>query len=276
MRHALSTYLFVEERLTVALLDRILKSGAKEIEIFCARQHIDYHNSAQIDELKHWFRDTELKIHSIHTPMFSDDVWGRTGPNALISITETTKSKRIRATDEIKRALEMAESIPFSYAIQHIGVAEEEYDERKLEAAFNCLDELIVFGSQLGVEILIENIPNEFSSAERLNMFVQSSHLRVGYCFDTGHAHLGHGIDYEFERMKARIRSTHVHDNNGQDDLHIFPLVGSQGSIDWRSTIELLRSCDDNVPLLVELRNVPEITKPLEKVQESLDRLENI
>ena len=276
MRHALSTYLFVEQRLTVALLDRILRSGVEEIEIFCARQHIDYHNRAQIDQLKHWFRDAELKIHSIHAPMFSDDVWGRTGPNSVVSITETTKARRIAATDEIKRAMAMAEFIPFRQVVQHIGTPDDEYDEHKIEAAFNCLDELIVFGSQLGVEILVENIPNALSSAERLNLFVGSSHLRVGYCFDTGHAHLGSGIEREFELMKHRIRSTHVHDNDGQEDSHIFPLVGSGGAIDWKPTIELLRSLGDDVPLLLELRDVPEMAKPLERVQETFDRLENV
>ena len=44
MRRVLSTYLFAEQRLTVALLDRILRRGIEQIEIFCARQHLDYHN----------------------------------------------------------------------------------------------------------------------------------------------------------------------------------------------------------------------------------------
>ena len=92
MRRVLSTYLFVEHRLTVALLDRILRSGVDEIEIFCARQHLDYHNHAQIDELKHWFRDAELKVHLIHAPLFSDDIWGQSGPHARISMTGTTKA----------------------------------------------------------------------------------------------------------------------------------------------------------------------------------------
>ena len=33
--------------------------------------------------------------------------------------------------DEIKRALEIAETIPFRYLIQHLGVAAEEFDERQ-------------------------------------------------------------------------------------------------------------------------------------------------
>ena len=77
MRHVLSSYLFVEQRVTVALLHRILQSGIDEIELFCARQHLDYRNKSQIEELGHWVRDSEMTVHSLHSPLFSDDVWGR-------------------------------------------------------------------------------------------------------------------------------------------------------------------------------------------------------
>ena len=136
MRHALSTYLFVEQRLTVALLDRILRSGVKEVEIFCARQHIDYHNRAQIDELKHWFRDAELKVHSIHAPMFQRRRLGTYRAQLAGFDHPNHEAKRIAATDEIKRAMAMAEIIPFRYLVQHIGTADDEYDEHKIEAAF--------------------------------------------------------------------------------------------------------------------------------------------
>jgi len=283
MRRVLSTYLFVAHRLTVALLDRILRSGVDEIEIFCARQHLDYHNHAQIEELKYWFRDTELKVHSIHTPLFSDDIWGQSGPHAHISMTGRTRAQRIAATDEVKRALELADSFPFQYAIQHIGVPEEEYDDGKVEAAFNCLDELIVFGKQLGVEMLVENIPNAFSRAERLKLFVGTTHLPLNFCFDTGHAHLGGGVESEFRLMKDRIRSTHVHDNDGELDNHLFPLAGDGsddgsgggGSIKWGPAMELLSSCDDDVPLVLELREVPEMENPLVEVQNCFDKLES-
>src|SRR5882757_9261611 len=126
MDHVLSTHLFVNHRLTTASLDRISQAGVTAVEIFCARQHLDYQNRAQLDELGHWFRDSKLKLHSLHSPMYNDDVWGKTGPNAVINICETSKPKRIQMTDEIKRALEVAEQIPFRYLIQHIGVLAEE------------------------------------------------------------------------------------------------------------------------------------------------------
>ena len=276
MRHALSTYLFVDQRLTVAMLDRILRSGIREIELFCARQHLDYHNRSQIEELGHWFRDSELKVHSMHSPLFSDDAWGRTGPSSVISVTETSKVKRIGVTDEIKRALEVAEAIPFRYLVQHLGAGNEEYTEAKADAAFNALDEINLFARQRGVQVLLENTPNELSTAERLNHFVDTTHLPVFFCFDTGHAHIGRGVVYEYELMKDRIRSTHVHDNDGVGDTHLFPCGGNGGSIDWRSTMQLLRSADSDTPLLLELGAVGEMANPLDEVKKSFDQLEDL
>src|SRR5438105_9775048 len=125
MEHVLSTHLFVNHRLTVALLDRIWHAGIPAVEIFCARQHLDYRDRAQVKELGHWFRDAQLKLHSLHAPMYNDDIWGRSGPQSVITITETVKSKRLDMVDEIKRAIEVAEYIPFQYLIQHMCVSGE-------------------------------------------------------------------------------------------------------------------------------------------------------
>ena len=59
MRHILSTHLFVNHRLTAVWLDRVWDAGFPAVEIFCARQHLDYRDRAQINELAHWFRDAE-------------------------------------------------------------------------------------------------------------------------------------------------------------------------------------------------------------------------
>jgi sugar phosphate isomerase/epimerase len=227
-------------------------------------------------ELCHWFRDSELKVHSIHAPIFTDDVWGRSGPHAVITITEPVKSRRILMVDEIKRAIELAELVPFRYLIQHLGVGGEEYDERRLEAGFASLDELSVFARQRGVEILLENIPNGLSSAERLVHFLGETHLHLGFCFDVGHAHMHEGVEAAFNRMKDRIRSTHIHDNDGVKDSHLFPLLSQGGAIDWKRTMDLLRSRPDQYPLVLELKEAPEFKHPYEACAEIFERLENL
>ncbi len=276
MQRALSTHLFVNHRLTTVWLDRIWDAGIPLVEIFCARQHLDYHDKAQINELGHWFRDTELKVHSLHAPMYTDEIWGRSGPHAVISITEPVKAKRLGMVEEIKRALEIAEVVPFRYLIQHLGVGGEEFDEAKVDAAFSALEELRLFAQQRGVEILLENTPNGLSSAQRLLTFFELTHMNLNVCLDVGHANMKGSVETEYKLLRQRIRSTHIHDNNGKEDAHLFPLGSDGGTIDWARTMALLRSQDNQYPLLLELREVPGMPQPIRAAREVLDRLEEL
>ena len=274
MNRVLSTHLFVGHRLSVAWLNRVMQAGIPAVEIFCARQHLDYRNKPQITELGHWFRDSDLKLHSLHAPMYTDEIWGRSGPHSVITLTEQVKGRRLEMVDEIKRAIEIAEVIPFRYLIQHLGVGGEEFHMRKFDAAFSALEELSLFARQRGVEVLLENIPNELASAERLLQFEELTHMGLHYAFDTGHANLGEGVEQAFHLMKKRIRSTHVHDNDGKSDSHLFPMASEGGTIDWKNTMQLLRSGDGQFPLLLELKERPDLTHPLDTVREVFEKLE--
>jgi sugar phosphate isomerase/epimerase len=275
MHKVLSSHLFVNHRLTTVWLERVRDAGFDHIEIFGARQHLDYRNHGQLAELRHWFNASELKVWSLHSPMYNDEVWGRSGPQAVINIAETNKAKRIAMVDEVKRALEVADFIPFRYLIQHIGVGGEEFSEEKLDAAFTSLQELKVFAAQRGVEILIENTPNGLSSADRLNYFLRVTHLDLNYCFDIGHAHIGAGIEAEFEAMQERVRSSHIHDNDGSGDQHLFPLE-NKGTISWAQAMKLLGSRREQFPLVLELREQPAVNQPVQRAKQILDGLERL
>jgi len=273
MEHALSTHLFVGHRLTTVTLERIWHAGIPLVEIFCARQHFDYRDRGQIAELGYWFREAELKLHSLHAPMYSDDVWGRSGPNAVINIADPVKARRIQSVDEIKRALDIAETVPFRYLIQHLGMAGEEYDESKFDAAFSSLEELSIFAKQRGVEVLIENTPNELSSADKLLLFFELTHMDLNVCFDLGHAYMRGSIENEYRLLKTRIRSTHVHDNDGKRDLHLFP--GAEGgTIDWTAAMTVLRQGASRYPLLLELKEAVDMPHPLDNVIKVFETLE--
>jgi sugar phosphate isomerase/epimerase len=277
MERALSTHLFVEHRLTTVWLDRAWKAGIPLVEIYCGRQHLDYRNKAQIAELRHWFRDADMKLHSLHSPQFSDDVWGRSGPNAIVNIAELEKGRRIRAVDEVKHAIEIAESVPFRYLVQHIGVEGEEFEPRKIDSTFSSLEELAVFARHRGVEVLIENTPNELATAERLLTFFETTHMDLNVCFDVGHAHMRGSVEGEFRLLKPRIRSTHVHDNDGKHDLHLFPMSdGAGGTVDWHATMALLRSAPGQYPLLLEPRSPENMAQPIEEAMKTFGRLEGL
>jgi sugar phosphate isomerase/epimerase len=174
--------------------------------------------------------------------------------------------------------LEIAETIPVRYLIQHLGVSGAEHDMRRVDAAFTSLEELRLFAKQRGVEILLENIPNEFSSATALNRFNDQTHLDLNYCFDIGHANLLGDIEAEYNLMRTRIRSTHLHDNDGKEDKHLVPLAGADtgGNIDWTAAMRLLASRREQYPLLLELKEDPTNQYPLDTIRGIFERLEEL
>ena len=254
MRRAMSTLIYARsERLHPGLLDQFVSGGAEAIEIFAARGHFNYTDRQHVREIANWFRSTGVTFHSVHSPMYSDDEWGRAG-TPPVNIAAMEKRDRIAAMDEIKRALEVAEQMPFRFLVQHVGVRDEATDEHKVEAAVTSLEHLHAFAKPLGVELLVENIPNELSTPEGLIALLHAGRFAdIGVCFNVGHAHLAPGVKPAFEVLKDHIRSTHVHDNNKDRDSHLWP---GEGSIDWKEFIALLRSAPHVPPLLLEIEQV--------------------
>ena len=61
------------------------------------------------------------------------------------------------------------------------------------------------------------------------------------------------GIPQAFEVLKDLIRTTHVHDNHGERDEHLWP---GGGTIDWKQTMELLREAPHMPALVLEIEGV--------------------
>ena len=273
MLRAASTYLYVKERLHPGILDGLVRSGVQTIEIFAARQHLDYANrKAHVKEIAEWFRGSGVPLNSVHSPLYADYEWGRAGAPPL-NLAATDRAALVQAMDEVKRALEIAEQIPFRFLIQHLGVPNESFSEKKFEAAMTSIEHLRAFAKPLGVRVLLENIPNELSTPDRLLEMIRAAHFDdVGFCFDVGHANIMGSVPEAFEIMRTQVWSTHVHDNDKITDAHLWP---GQGTIDWKEVMELLRSAPLTPPLMLELGE-EEHVNPLEKLRETFDKLEEI
>jgi sugar phosphate isomerase/epimerase len=272
MRRAMSSLIFARrERLHPGLLDQMVAGGAEAIEIFAARGHFNYADRQHVREMANWFRSTGVTFHSLHSPLYGDDEWGRGGVPPL-NIVAGEKRDRIAAMDEIKRALEVAEQAPFRFLVQHVGVSNEESNEYKLEAAMSSLEHLHAFAKPLGVQLLVENIPNELSTPDSLIELLRAGRfVDIGVCFDLGHAHLLSSVSQAFEILKDRIRSTHVHDNQKDRDSHLWP---GQGTIDWKEAMALLSSAPHVPPLVLEIEGV-EGEKVSEKMAAAFSTLES-
>jgi sugar phosphate isomerase/epimerase len=239
MLRVLSTHLFLNQRLHPGLLELAERSGVQGVEIFAARQHFDYSSREHIAELGSWFRSNSLQPFSMHAPMFPDREMGRAGAPA-VNVLHPEKARRIDAMDEIKRALESAEQIPFSNLVMHLGEREDGWSQRTIEYAINALEHLGAFAHPLGVRLLVENLTSEPTTPEHLITILDLGHLNsVGICLDLGHAHITVGVAAAIATLGSRIASVHVHDNHAVKDEHLWP---GYGNIDWPAAMKALKA----------------------------------
>jgi sugar phosphate isomerase/epimerase len=270
MRRILSTYRWVAHPLTPALLGEIAKAEIQAVEVFCASGHFQYRSAEAVRDLAGALSEHGLELHALHSPTERDST---SGPQSgvAISISDPERIRRIDAVDEVKRALEVAERVPFRYFIQHMGSGRQSADPRKLDAAFASLESLSIFAKHRGVTIALENKADELGCPATLHQFLQETHLQVKCCFDTGHAHIEGGVGPGFELMRERVATVHVHDNHGEKDEHLLP---SEGTIDWDAAFASFASAPELPALVMELKEKAPGTPGLDEIGAAFDRLE--
>jgi sugar phosphate isomerase/epimerase len=248
MQRVLSTYLFVNRKLTAALVGEAARAGASAIELFCSRGHFDYRSADDARELASWLAGHDLALHSIHSPT-TRDFHPMRESGAPLSISDPERIRRQEAVDEIKRALDLVEQVPFRYCIQHVARPRDIPDERRWDAAFSSLEHLSLFARQRGVTLALENTPGEMATPANLKHFLERTRLTgVKLCFDTGHAHMEGGLVAALEATRDLVVTTHVHDNHGEHDEHLLPY---EGTIDWTAALPALPS---ELPIVLELK----------------------
>jgi sugar phosphate isomerase/epimerase len=249
MLRAMSTYVYIKRRLHPGLLDTMVRGGAQALELFAARGHFNYHEKEHVRELGNWFKSEKIEFHSMHSPIYMSNDFKSGGQT--VNIVDPDKRLRIEAMDEIKRAIEVAEYAPFRFLVQHIGKSDEYDDPRKFENALSAIEHLRAFARPLGVSLLLENIPNDLSTPERLKEIIRLLRYEdLGICFDAGHAHLMSSVHQAFAVLEDRIRSTHIHDNKRDKDSHLWP---GDGTVDWEQTMQSLRTAPHAPAMLLEI-----------------------
>ncbi len=105
--------------------------------------------------------------------------------------------------------------------------------------------------NEMGIELLVENLGSKdtlFGEENFIKYFAAVPELQ--FLIDMGHAHInGWNIESSFKILGDRIRSYHIHDNQGKDDSHLF--VG-QGSIDWNLFADCFAKYTPNATLVLE------------------------
>jgi sugar phosphate isomerase/epimerase len=270
MLKVISTHIFLKHRLHAGHLDSLSKAGAEAIEIFANRRHFDYTSRAQVREIGDWFRGNPTPAWALHAPLRVEGEGESERSTApAINVVHVEKSRRIDSMDEVKRALEAAEQIPFSHLILHLGERGDTWSPRTLEHGMTAVEHLRAFARPLGVQLLLENLEkNEVAEPQNLMEILTVGHFDdIGVCLDVGHAHLGDGILGAIDIKGPRIRSVHVHDNAGDKDAHLWP---GDGTIGWPETMRALGALAKPPATVLEIH--PTLENPEEPLTDRFQR----
>jgi sugar phosphate isomerase/epimerase len=282
MQRLLSTYPFVSRKLTAELLGQIAEAGFQGVEIFGARSHFEYAIKTEVRAIAGALEAHRLQLVSLHAPT-SRDMSATRESGTPLSICEVERVRRIEAMDELKRVIDVADDLPYSRLVLHMGGSRETADPRKRDAAFSTLEHLVLHAHHAGVTICVENTTSEMGDPAYLRTFVDETRLTgLRFNFDIGHAHLaelpeGERIEKSFAPLRELVASVHLHDNHGDKDEHLPPY---DGSIDWPAAIKTLQSAPQaSLPIVLELKEktgpeAPSTAEQLVAARKAMDRFE--
>jgi sugar phosphate isomerase/epimerase len=275
MTFGISTHLVHGERLNEHHLGAIAEAGFDRVELFALGSHFDYHSEAAARELGQQLAAAGLRLHSVHAPIVESLDQGVWGPS--FSTASTDMRRRTRAIEECRRTLALADAVPYSALVVHVGVPEPyaQPGDNNLDAARHSIEALHEEATARGVRLALEVIPNALSHAEVLATFVeQSLELPdVGICLDTGHAHLLGDVVEAVETVSGQLLTTHVHDNAGRQDDHGLPF---EGSINWPAVMMAFEKVGYAGPFMLELAATADLRGTLRQARAASDHLASL
>ncbi|MHB9107324.1 MAG: sugar phosphate isomerase/epimerase family protein [Armatimonadota bacterium] len=147
--------------------------------------------------------------------------------------------------------------------------------QQLIEVNVDYFRSLLPACEQYGVGIAIENITGKRaeypgverspgSTAEQLTEMIDAlDHPLVGACWDTGHAQLT-GLDQRANlvALGSRLKVLHLHENDGQHDLHLLPFTFQDATNRWNDIMTGLRQAgyagDLTLEVAASFRAVPD------------------
>src|SRR5438874_2685481 len=178
-------------------------------------------------------------------------VVGHTAP--FLPIASPVEELRQAAILELRRCVDVFQYIGAAWMNVHPRTSPMHDRAFTVRRNLESLSELLKYGKNAGIGIMIENLPGTFNTARQLSELLDPL-PELGLHLDIGHANLMTSVNTLGEIVAAygsRLRHVHLHDNRGGNlDLHL-PL--GAGDIDVADSVRTLKSCGYDGTITLEV-----------------------
>jgi sugar phosphate isomerase/epimerase len=230
----------------VTSLPMLAGQGVTAVEILLDAHpgYFDFRDIDSVNSLVRGLDASPIRVHSLHSPF-----------GASYDFSSFDDGVHERGVEAQIETMEMAKLLGAKVIIVHAsGGAIGSDRQRRLDRARGVIRELACVAEQSGVVLAIENLPPGYLACdtEEISWLVEQSMSDwVSICFDSGHANLGGSFLEMAEDLLPRAATTHLHDNDGTADQHLFP---GQGSIPWMDVGRIYSHCGSAPALMLECR----------------------
>jgi len=218
-RFGLSTRVFAGERLDRSHIDQAAGHGFSALELVADRTHFDYTDASSAAGMATWLPSAGVTLHAVYVPDASGVAAG-------------DSAARVKAVDDVRRALEIAAHLPFRFLVLALGGSDSApAAEAQPGAARRSLEEIVEAASGAGVSVAVEVHPHALARPATLVKMIEEEleDCDLGICLDYGRAHRMGDLADAIEEVSGYLLTTHVHDTRGQNH-HLVPYAGT---IDW-------------------------------------------
>jgi sugar phosphate isomerase/epimerase len=202
--------------------------------------------------------DAGFSVHSAHA------CWGGQSIRApRVDLASPDAHAWAASLDDLRRCADWLAGAGGTYLVVHPGVVSDPEDQPARRAALgDGLLALAGHAAERSLVVCVENMPPGVFPGSRMadlsGLVAEVGHPALGVALDTGHAHIAADAPSETRAAGPWLRTTHVHDNNGRQDVHLPPGLGS---IDWDAWRDALDEIEYEGPIMLEcirhLRNEP-------------------
>ncbi len=225
-------------------LDLAVRLGAEVLEILP-----DWRQEPDPLSLRNRVADCGLTIHSAH------GCWGGRAIRAeRVDLGNLDADIRQSSLDDLRTCVDWIATAGGQYLVIHPGgLSAPEQETSRREALSDGLIALADHARGSGVVVCVENMPPGVYPGSRTVDLAKLIHEldrdELALTLDTGHANITSDAAAETLAAGARLRTTHVHDNNGRQDTHEPPGLGT---VDWDAWIEALDTVEYDGPIMLE------------------------